>query len=239
MAMDDREEFNIVDKKNVNNELLGNVLRGLLYSVKEEEIVDSLDQFFNDDDVYEARKILVKNYFHLFEDEEPNGRYMGPKEREIKKKESMDEIVDKMQQIARMDHDVEFCIPWNYSYIVVSDEEKRFREMVRQKDLEIDMKFNTLEKVIETKNREMISAVENIVMKLGSVDLDGEIYIHSPDSDDAASLKGAVAGSGQGGIIYTRRIFDVQILNSLIVFCLAGFAVKLALNILSIFSLNI
>lgn len=239
MAMDDREEFNIVDKKNVNNELLGNVLRGLLYSVKEEEIVDSLDQFFNDDDVYEARKILVKNYFNLFEDEEPNGRYMGPKEREIKKKESMDEIVDKMQQIARMDHDVEFCIPWNYSYIVVSDEEKRFREMVRQKDLEIDMKFNTLEKVIETKNREMISAVENIVMKLGSVDLDGEIYIHSPDSDDAASLKGAVAGSGQGGIIYTRRIFDVQILNSLIVFCLAGFAVKLALNILSIFSLNI
>ena len=190
MAMDDREEFNIVDKKNVNNELLGNVLRGLLYSVKEEEIVDSLDQFFNDDDVYEARKILVKNYFHLFEEEEPNGRYMGPKEREIKKKESMDEIVDKMQQIARMDHDVEFCIPWNYSYFVVSDEEKRFREMVRQKDLEIDMKFNTLEKVIETKNREMISAVENIVMKLGSVDLDGEIYIHSPDSDDAASLKG-------------------------------------------------
>eukprot|EP00092_Neocalanus_flemingeri_P003639 GFUD01003906.1.p2 GENE.GFUD01003906.1~~GFUD01003906.1.p2 ORF type:complete len:238 (+),score=64.13 GFUD01003906.1:80-793(+) len=237
--MDDREEFNIVDKKNVNNELLGNVLRGLLYSVKEEEIVDSIDQFFNDDDVYEARKILVKNYYHLFEEEEPNGRYMGPKEREIKKKESMAEIVGKMQQIARMDHDVEFCIPWNYSYIVVSDEEKRFREMVRQKDLEIDIKFNTLEKVIDQKNKEMITAVESMVMKLGSVDLDGEIYIHSPDSDDAASLKGAVLGSGQGGIIYTRRIFDVQILNSLIVFCLAGFAVKFALNVLSIFSVNI
>jgi len=236
--MDDREEFNIVDKKNVNNELLGNVLRGLLYSIKEEEIVDSIDQFFNDDDVYEARKILVKNFFHLFDGEDP-GRYMGPKEREIKKKESMEEIVMKMQQIARMDHDVEFCIPWNYSYIVVSDEEKRFREMVRQKDLEIDMKFNTLEKVIDKKNKEMIAAVESIVMKLGSVDLDGEIYIHSPDSDDAASLKGAVAGSGQGGIIYTRRIFDVQILNSLILFCLAGFAVKFALNVLSIFSINI
>lgn len=236
--MDDREEFNIVDKKNVNNELLGNVLRGLLYSIKEEEIVDSIDQFFNDDDVYEARKILVKNFFHLFDGEDP-GRYMGPKEREIKKKESMEEIVMKMQQIARMDHDVEFCIPWNYSYIVVSDEEKRFREMVRQKDLEIDMKFNTLEKVIDKKNKEMIAAVESIVMKLGSVDLDGEIYIHSPDSDDAASLKGAVAGSGQGGIMYTRRIFDVQILNSLILFCLAGFAVKFALNVLSIFSINI
>jgi len=239
MAMDDREEFNIVDKKNVNNELLGNVLRGLLYSVKEEEVVDSIDQFFSDDDVYEARKILVKNYYHLFEEEEPNGRYMGPKEREIKKRENMEEIVEKMQQIARMDHDVEFCIPWNYSYIVVSDEEKRFREMVRQKDLEIDMKFNTLEKIIDKKNKEMITAVENIVMKIGSVDLDGEIYIHSPESDDAASLKGAALGSGQGGIIYTRRIFDVQILNSLIVFCLLGFAVKVALNVLSIFSLNI
>jgi len=236
--MDDREEFNIVDKKNVNNELLGNVLRGLLYSIKEEEIVDSVDQFFNDDDVYEAKKILVKNFYHLFDEEDP-GRYMGPKEREIKKKENMQEIVLKMQQIARMDHDVEFCIPWNYSYIVVSDEEKRFREMVRQKDLEIDMKFNTLEKVIDKKNKEMIAAVESIVMKLGSVDLDGEIYIHSPDSEDAASLKGAVVGSGQGGIIYTRRIFDVQILNGLILFCLAGFAVKLALNVLSIFSINI
>jgi len=237
--MDDREEFNIVDKKNVNNELLGNVLRGLLYSLKEEDIVGSIDQFFNDDDVYEARKTLVKNFYHLFEEEEPNGRYMGPKEREIKKKENMVEIVDKMQQIARMDHDVEFCIPWNYSYIVVSDEEKRFREMVRQKDVEIDMKFNTLEKVIDKKNKEMIAAVESIVMKLGSVDLDGEVYIHSPDSDDAASLKSAVTGSGQAGLIYTRRIFDVQILNSLIVFCLAGFAVKFVLNILSIFSINI
>jgi len=237
--MDDREEFNIVDKKNVNNELLGNVLRGLLYSLKEEDIVGSIDQFFNDDDVYEARKTLVKNFYHLFEEEEPNGRYMGPKEREIKKKENMVDIVDKMQQIARMDHDVEFCIPWNYSYIVVSDEEKRFREMVRQKDVEIDMKFNTLEKVIDKKNKEMIAAVESIVMKLGSVDLDGEIYIHSPDSDDAASLKSAVTGSGQAGLIYTRRIFDVQILNSLIVFCLAGFAVKFVLNILSIFSINI
>jgi len=237
--MDDREEFNIVDKKNVNNELLGNVLRGLLYSLKEEDIVGSIDQFFNDDDVYEARKTLVKNFYHLFEEEEPNGRYMGPKEREIKKKENMVEIVDKMQQIARMDHDVEFCIPWNYSYIVVSDEEKRFREMVRQKDVEIDMKFNTLEKVIDKKNKEMIAAVESIVMKLGSVDLDGEVYIHSPDSDDAASLKSAVTGSGQAGLIYTRRIFDVQILNSLIVFCLAGFAVKFVLNVLSIFSINI
>jgi len=236
--MDDREEFNIVDKKNVNNELLGNVLRGLLYSIKEEEIVDSIDQFFNDDDVYEAKKILVKNFYHLFDEEDP-GRYMGPKEREIKKKENMQEIVFKMQQIARMDHDVEFCIPWNYSYIVVSDEEKRFREMVRQKDLEIDMKFNTLEKVIDKKNKEMIAAVESIVKKLGSVDLDGEIYIHSPDSEDAASLKGAVPGSGQGGIVYTRRIFDVQILNSLILFCLAGFAVKFAINVLSIFSINI
>jgi len=237
--MDDREEFNIVDKKNVNNELLGNVLRGLLYSIKEEEVVDTIDQIFNDDDVYEARKVLVKNFYHLFDGEEPNGRYMGPKEREIKKNENINEIVDKMQQIARMDHDVEFCIPWNYSYIVVSDEEKRFREMVRQKDMEIDMKFNTLEKVIDKKNKEMIVAVESIVRKLGSVDLDGEVYIHSPDSDDAASLKGAVVGGGQGGIVYTRRIFDVQILNSLIVFCLAGFAVKFALNILSIFSINI
>ena len=83
---DDRDEFNIVDKKSLNNEVIGNVLRGLLYGISDEDLVNSIDQFFTADDVYEARKLLVKNFYDLFEDEEePGGLYMGPKEREIKK----------------------------------------------------------------------------------------------------------------------------------------------------------
>ena len=186
------EDFNIVDKKSINNELLSNALRGLLYSVPDEDIVDSIDQFFNDDDVYEARKLLVKHFFHLFIDdnEEPNGRHMGPKEREIKKEENMKSIIQKMGKIARMDHDVEFCVPWNYNYIVVSDEEKRFREMVRQKDVEMDSKFSALEDVIDQKNKDMIQVMEKMIKQLGNVEMEGEVYIHTPDMEDAANLKG-------------------------------------------------
>ena len=54
-----------------------------------------------------------------------------------------------------------------------------------------------------------------------------------------AFLPGAVAGSGQLGFVYTKRNIDVQILNSLILFVLAGFAVKFAQTFLSIFSVNI
>ena len=187
------EEFNFVDKRSVTNELLSNVLRGLLYSVAQEEIADSVDQFFNDDDVYEARKILVKHFFLLFSDEEPNGRQMGPKEREIKKELNLKDIIDKMAQIVRIDHDVEFCIPWNYNFIVVSDEERRFRQMVRQKDVEIDSKFSALEEVIDQKNKEMIQVMEKMIKTLGAADVDGDMYIHTPDTEDAADLKSKFA----------------------------------------------
>ena len=184
------EDFNMVDKKSINNELLSNVLRGLLYTIPAENIADSVDQYFNDDDVYEARKLLVKHFFQLFENEEPNGRTMGPKEREIKKEANMTEIIDKMSIIARMEHDVDFCVPWDYNYVVVSDEEKRFREIVRQKDVEMDSKFCALEDVIDQKNKEMINVMEKMIKQIGNVEVDGEVYIHTPDQEDAASMKG-------------------------------------------------
>ena len=117
-------------------------------------------------------------------------RLQGPKEREIKKDENIMDILEKMNDITRMDHDVEFCVPWNYSYKVVSDEERRFNEMVRQKDVEIDNKFQSLEKVIEVKNREMISAVKSIIEQIGNVEKEGEIYIHAVEADDPALVKG-------------------------------------------------
>merc|ERR1719342_1937603 len=108
------------------------------------------------------------------------------------------EIIDKMSIIARMEHDVDFCVPWDYNYVVVSDEEKRFREIVRQKDVEMDSKFCALEDVIDQKNKEMIK-------QIGNVEVDGEVYIHTPDQDDVASMKGAAratspfGGSNNGG----------------------------------------
>ena len=180
----------LVDKTTVSNEVLANVLRGLLYNVKEEDIFNTLDNCFSNDEVYEARKVLVNLFYDLFAGagEVPHGRHMGPKEREVKKEENLMEIIDKMQLIVRMDHSIDFCVPWNYSYVVVSDEERRFQEMVRQKDVEIDLKFQSLEKVLEKKNEEMISAVKSLIGNMGSsVDKEGEIYIHSTLSDDSAN----------------------------------------------------
>jgi len=235
------DEYSLADKTIVNNEVLGNVLRGLLYNIKEEDIFSTVDNCFSSDEVYEARKVLVKLFFGLFDQEEPNGRYIGPKEREIKKDENLTEIILKMQEVVRMDHDVEFCIPWNYSYVVVSDEEKRFQQMVRQKDLEIDMKFQNLEKTIEMKNREVISAVKSIIDNVGGAEKEGDIYIHaSGDSADAAGLKGAAGGGfNMANVSYKSRHIDVQILNGLVIFVLSLFSVKFVLNILSIFSVSV
>ena len=184
------DESCLLDKKIVSNEILGNVLRGLLYSQTDEDICSTIDNCFSSDEVYEARKILVTFFRQIFENED-SGRYMGPKEREVKKDQNIVDIVEKMQDITKLDHDVEFCTPWNYSYVVVSDEEKRFREMVRQKDLEIDNKFQCLEEVIEKKNREMITAVRSIMEQIGSIEAEGEMYIHSSDPEDAADFKGS------------------------------------------------
>ena len=177
-----------MDKTTVSNEVLANVLRGLLYNVKEEDIFNTLDNCFSNDEVYEARKVLVNLFYDLFAGEVPHGRHMGPKEREVKKEENLTEIIDKMQLIVRMDHSIDFCVPWNYSYVVVSDEERRFQEMVRQKDVEIDLKFQSLEKMLEKKNEEMISAVKSLIGNMGSsVDKEGEIYIYSTSSEDSAN----------------------------------------------------
>ena len=50
---------------------------------------------------------------------------------------------------------------------------------------------------------------------------------------------GSAAGYNLGNISYKRRNFDVQILNSLLVWVISLCCVKLVLNILSIFSVNI
>ena len=82
------------------------------------------------------------------------------------------------------------CIPWNYSYTVVSDQEKKFLEIVRQKDLEMDNKFQCLEEVIEKKNREIILAVKSIMEKNGNLDEMEEINIRSSGLEETADLKG-------------------------------------------------
>lgn len=163
------EQIVIVNKKVICNELLSNVLRGIMYCnqyiTNDTAMVDTLEQVFSPDAVHEARRILYKNFYNLFPDDpnDPNGGQMGAKEKEIKKRWHIQDIIEKMHVIAKIDHDIEFCVPWDYKYFIVSDEEKRFREIIKEKDLEIDTKFSALEKVIEIQNRATIRAVESVM----------------------------------------------------------------------------
>ena len=88
-------EFSLMDRTLVCNEVLCNVFSSL-YTLEEEDIFKTIDNCFSNDEVYEAREILIKFFFDIFENEEPNGRYMGPKEREIKRDENIFDIIEKM-----------------------------------------------------------------------------------------------------------------------------------------------
>ena len=89
-----------------------------------------------------------------------------------------------------------------------------------------------------------------------NLDNEREVYNYSSVLKETADLKGhkqskffyfkiSIKFSGAevlrnpGNLFYKRRQFDVQILNSLILFVTAACGVKLVANILSIFSVNI
>jgi len=249
------EPIVIVNKKVICNELLSNVLRGIMYcnqyTTSDTAMVDTLEQVFSPDAVHEARRILYKNFYNLFPDDpnDPNGGHMGAKEKEIKKRWHIQDIIEKMHVIAKIDHDIEFCVPWDYKYFIVSDEEKRFREIIKEKDLEIDTKFAALEKVIEIQNRATIMAVESVMKDalenvkdvINEKKIEG---ISTPIFEEAEFFKGAAENDGLKSAlssvpVYTRRIYDIQILNSLILFCLLCFVVRFAQRFLMIFSINI
>ena len=249
------DEFSMMERTIVSNEVLSNILRGFLYTIEDEDIFCTIDNCFSNDEVYEARNILIKFFVELFENEEPNGRHMGPKEREIKKDENIFDIIEKMHEISYLGHGIEFCIPWNCSYTVVSHQEKKFLELARQKDLEMDKKIQSLQDLIDKENGEIILAVKSIMETNGNLDRKGEVYIHSPGLEDTAYPKGVTkqmfnltksnqfSGSEalqkDENIVCKRRHFDVHILNSLINFVTAAFAVKLVANIFIFFYVNI
>ena len=165
MYFSDIMEVGSVKKSSVSNEVLGNVLRGLEYNISDEDIFTIVENTFSSDEVYRARKILVKYFYDLFENEEPNGRFMGPMERDMKKDENICDIIEKLQEIVKSDHDVDFCVPWNYSFVVVSDAEQRLRQIVDQEKLEINSKFEALEKMIDIKSKEVVNTVQTMISK--------------------------------------------------------------------------
>lgn len=242
----------IVEKKPVCNELLCNIMRGIANDVVDSAIIDIVNLTFGVEQINEARRILFKNFYTLFPDD-PNGEHPAliaesPREKEIKKKWKIQDILEKMHVVATIEHDIEFCVPWDYKPIIVNDEESRFKEIMKEKDDEIDDKFAALEKVIDKQNRATIMAVETIMTDAMANMKDGiyekknggtstpvfesaEVINGSADPDDLKS--GRVTP-----FIYNRRIFDIQILNSLIIFCLVCFALRIVQRFLSAFTIK-
>ena len=265
------EPIVIVNKKVICNELLSNVLRGIIhqspYNISDDYILHNLEPVFSPQAVHEAQRILYKNFYTLFPDD-PNGlsgAQIGAKEKEVKKRWFLQDIIEKMRVIADIDHDIEFCVPWDYKYIIISDEEKRVRDVLKEKDLEIDAKFTALEKVIELQNRATIMAVES-VMKNAFDNVKDVIHektidgISTPIFEDAEFYKGTTMrrdifydqvpsylGAAEGVGLkdcytipkYTHTVYDIQILNSLMLFCLFCFLARIVQRFLMMFSLNI
>ena len=264
------EPIVIVNKKVICNELLSNVLRGIIhqspYNISDDYILHNLEPVFSPQAVHEAQRILYKNFYTLFPDD-PNdlgGAQIGAKEKEVKKRWFLQDIIEKMRVIADIDHDIEFCVPWDYKYIIISDEEKRVRDVIKEKDLEIDAKFAALEKVIELQNRATIMAVESVmknafdnvkdVIHEKTIDgistpifEDAEFYKGRAKSgycyDQVSSYLGAAEGVGLKDCYtipkYTHTVYDIQILNSLMLFCLFCFLARIVQRFLMMFSLNI
>jgi len=148
------------------NDLLANILRGIVYANPDEVIMDVIDDNFNPEEVYQARLMIFKNFSTLFPNDSSNpteDRSMGMKEKEIKKMWHIQDILEKIHVIHKIDHDIEFCVPWNYRYVIMTEEEKRFREIVGENDEMLHAKFDSLEKTINLQNRATIMAVEKVM----------------------------------------------------------------------------
>lgn len=239
----------ILHKKAVCNDLLSNILKGLEHGNPEDMIIQAIDENFTPEEVFDARRIIFKNFYSLFADD-PNDptedRIMGTKEKEIKKLWHLQDILEKIHVISKLDHDVEFCIPWNYKYVIMTEEEKRFREIMNEKDEKMSEQFSALEKVIDLQNRATIMAVEKSMKdSLETVrDVVNEKKFERSDDifEDAEVLKGSAEtiGMKEGpSTRYIPRHFDIQILNSLIICCIFGFVIRFAQLFLQTFKINV
>jgi len=257
----------VVHKKAVSNDLLSNILRGLIHGIPEDQIVQVIDEHFNPEEVFDARVILFKNFYSIFAND-PNDptedRVMGAKEKEIKKRWHIQDILEKIHVIGKLDHDVEFCVPFNYRFVIMTEEEKRYRDILDEKSENLDDKFEALQKVIDLQNRATIMAVEKSMKEsletVKDVVSEKKLEASHEAFEDAELFKGKMRGTllkslqltknalGSAETLgskdghstrYIPRHLDIQILNSLIMICIFGFIVRFAQLFLNKFSINV
>lgn len=187
----------VIHKKAVCNDIISNIMRGIENGQPEDQIIETIDDHFDPEEVFDARKILFKNFYSLFVND-PNDptedRHMGAKEKEIKKRWHLQDIMDKIHVIGKLEHDVEFCVPYNYRYVIMTEEEKRFRDIINEKDDKLDEKFAALEKVIDLQNRATIMAVETSMKEsletVRDVITEKKLEVSGEEFEDAEFFKG-------------------------------------------------
>lgn len=144
-------------KRILCNKLIANVMKGNTYCTSERILIDTVHSVFNETEILEARKII----YEIFPVADSKGLDMGAKERRHHLKGHCEDVVAKVLEACKIEHNVIFCLPWDATFHeFISEDEKVAREVIKQGDREIDTKFADLEKKIDDKNKATIEAVK-------------------------------------------------------------------------------
>ena len=118
---------------------------------------------FSETEILEARRLI----FDFFPVADNKGLDMGAKERRHHLRGHCEDLVNKVIEVCNRDHDVVFCMPWDATFHdFISEDERLAREVIIQRDSEIDAKFADLEKRIDEKNKATIEAVKGMCDKV-------------------------------------------------------------------------
>ena len=131
--------------------------------------------------------------YDFFPVADSKGLDMGAKERRHHLRGHCEDVVTKILDACKVDHNVSFCMPWDAIFHdFISEEEKIAREVVKQGDREIDSKFATIEAL-----KLMCDRVINSSSKVTS---GAQVHPHGPIGVPAPELgKYARIVSGSSG----------------------------------------
>jgi hypothetical protein len=150
-------------KRILCNKLIANLMKGNTYCTSERILIDTVHSVFSQSEIFDARRLL----FDFFPVIDAKWLDMGAKERRHNLRGHCEDIVNKVIGLCNVEHDVIFCLPWDAVFHdFISEEEKIGKEIIKQKDREIDAKFSDLEKRIDEKNKATIEAVKVMCDKI-------------------------------------------------------------------------
>jgi hypothetical protein len=121
-------------KRLLCNKLIANVMKGNTYCTSEALMIEGVATVFTENEILVARRMI----YDFFPPVDDKGLDMGAKERRHTVKLHAEDVVNKVIDVSKTEHDVIF-LPWIETFHdFVSGEERLAREVIKQKDNEIE-----------------------------------------------------------------------------------------------------